>query len=298
MSYLTRVLAVAGFLCLTSQLDAQEQLRQHDHKQVNQSILNTDNLVAWCIVPFDAAERGPIARAEMLHELRIKRCAYDWRKKHVPTFEKEILAYKKYDIDFFAFWGMHEQAFELFRKHELTPQIWQTLSEPSGNGDRDSKIKQATKQLLPLAESTKQLGSKLALYNHGGWGGEPSNLVSVCKALHQLGQTHVGIVYNFHHGHDHIDDWAESLKLMLPYLHCLNLNGMNTDAQPKILGIGRGEHEQAMIRTIVESGYRGRIGILDHRPEIDARESLQDNLDGLAKLRTTIGSPLNLDRQP
>ena len=26
-----------------------------------------------------------------------------------------------------------------------------------------------------------KFGSKLGLYNHGGWGGEPKNLVSVCK---------------------------------------------------------------------------------------------------------------------
>lgn len=284
MPSLIRIFVIASFTISAAKLHAQG--------TSNASLLDQDNLVAWCIVPFDAAQRGPEARAKMLHELGIKSCAYDWREKHVPTFEQEILAYKKYGIEFFAFWGVHEQAFDLFRKYELTPQIWRTLTEPSGTGNQETKINQATKTLLPLAIATKQLGSKLALYNHGGWGGEPTNLVAVCKSLHQLGHEHVGIAYNFHHGHEHIADFPESLKLMLPYLHCVNLNGMNAGAQPKILGIGKGQHEKEMIKTLLESGYHGRIGILDHRPELDALKSLQENLDGLATMRAAFTDSL------
>jgi len=58
-------------------------------------LFNKDNLVARCIVPFDAKKRGPQARAEMLQRLGIKRVAYDWRPPDVPTFEEEILQYKK-----------------------------------------------------------------------------------------------------------------------------------------------------------------------------------------------------------
>ena len=51
---------------------------------------------------------------------------------------------------------------------------------------------------------------KLGLYNHGGWGGEPENLVAVCKVLREQHKAdHVGIVYNLHHGHGHIDDFAD-----------------------------------------------------------------------------------------
>ena len=82
----------------------------------------------------------------------------------------------------------------------------------------------------PLARRTAALHCRLGLYNHGGWGGEPRNLVAVCKQLHAKGHKHAGIVYNWHHGHGHIDDWAAALKRMQPYLHCLNLNGMNSGA--------------------------------------------------------------------
>ncbi|MBO65778.1 MAG: hypothetical protein CL509_05810, partial [Actinobacteria bacterium] len=55
-----------------------------------------DKLVAWCIVPFDAKQRGPAERAAMLKRLGLKRVAYDWRAKHVAEFEEEILQYKKH----------------------------------------------------------------------------------------------------------------------------------------------------------------------------------------------------------
>ena len=90
------------------------------------------------------------------------------------------------------------------------------------------------KQLLPLVERTATMKCKLGLYNHGGWGGEPENLVAVCKALREQHKAdHVGIVYNLHHGHDHIHDFAKALAAMQPYLLCLNLNGMTTDGDKK-----------------------------------------------------------------
>src|SRR4051812_9678316 len=53
-------------------------------------IFDRDNLVAWCIVPFDAKKRTPAQRAQMLEKLRIHRFAYDWRAEHLPTFEAEL----------------------------------------------------------------------------------------------------------------------------------------------------------------------------------------------------------------
>jgi hypothetical protein len=56
------------------------------------------NLVAWCIVPFDARKRGPEERAQMLDRLGIKRLAYDWRAEHVPTFDAEMEACQRHGI--------------------------------------------------------------------------------------------------------------------------------------------------------------------------------------------------------
>ena len=138
---------------------------------------NRENLVPWCIVPFDASKRSPEERAKMLVRLGLKRSAYDWRSQHVPEFEKEILQYKKHGIEFFAFWGGHEKAFELFQKHKIHPQIWKTLVSPK-SGTQEEKIRSAKEAMIPLAKRTTEIRCKLGLYNHGGWGGEPENLVS------------------------------------------------------------------------------------------------------------------------
>jgi hypothetical protein len=98
----------------------------------------------------------------------------------------------------------------------------------------------------------------------------------------------VGIVYNFHHGHGHIEDFAEVMAAMKPYLLCLNINGMNSNANPKILPVGSGEHDRTMLRIILDGGYQGPIGILDHRVEMDSEEALQQNLDGLKKVLVDI----------
>lgn len=245
------------------------------------NVFDRKNLVAWCIVPFDGRNRGPAERAEMVKRLGLSRIAYDWRANHVASFEEEILAYKKHGIEYFAFWGIHDKAFELFAKHDLHPQIWQTAPSPDGNTNEE-RVASAVKQMLPLAERTAKMKCKLGLYNHGGWGGEPDNLVAVCKALRDKHKAdHVGIVYNLHHGHGHVKDFDAALMAMKPYLFCLNLNGMSSDAKgAKILQLGAGEHDVKLLKSIRVSGYTGPIGIIGHTQD-DVELRLRDNLDGL-----------------
>ena len=253
-----------------------------------EALLGKKNLVAWCIVPFDAAKRGPAERSKMLVDLGLSRCAYDWRAEHVAEFEEEILQYKKHGIELTAFWDQHENAFRLFQKYRIAPAIWKTLGSPK-KGTQNERVIAAAKSMLPLVKKTKEMGSALGLYNHGGWGGKPSNMIAVCRYLRKEHNAHhVGIVYNFHHGHGDIATFAEDFEAMLPYLHCVNLNGMtdpkSLNAETKILPIGAGKYEQDMIRIIVESGYKGPVGILDHVSNADAKVSLQNNLDGLEKI--------------
>ena len=60
------------------------------------NVFAKDNLVAWCIVPFDAAHRGPMERAHMLKRLGITMLAYDWREKDIPTSDQEVDALKEH----------------------------------------------------------------------------------------------------------------------------------------------------------------------------------------------------------
>ena len=239
--------------------------------------------------PFDAKKRGPAERAEMVEGLGLRRVAYDWRPQHVESFEQEIKEYQRHDIEFFAFWSWHPAVEPLIRKYQVRPQIWMMLAQPKGV-DQQRRVANAAEALLPMVEKTRELGLKLGIYNHGGWSGQPQNMVAVCKYLQQHHRAdHVGIVYNFHHGHEHASKFAIHLQEMMPHLLCVNLNGMAPEESVqgmsnKILSIGSGVHERTMIQELINQRYQGPIGILDHRHEMDAAESLQQNMNGLAKI--------------
>ena len=244
-----------------------------------------DNLVAWCVVPFDAKKRGPAARVEMLQKLGFKKYAYDWRAEHLPTFDEEVGLLKKAKIELTAVWfpaNLGDDAQKLLaviKKHEVKPQWWITMGDPPG-ADRAAKVESATKVIKPIAEEAAKLGCSVALYNHGGWFGEPENQVAVIEALKLK---NVGIVYNQHHGHDHFDRFPELLKLMKPHLLALNLNGSvkgGDKAGKKIVPLGAGELDVQLLKAIRDSGYAGPVGILGHTQD-DAAERLADNLDGL-----------------
>ncbi len=249
-----------------------------------------ENLVAWCVTPFDAKKRPPHERAEMFGRLGIRRVAYDWREEHVPKFESEFLTYRERGIELTAFWRGHPEAEALFETHGLKPQIWVPLQTGKGLSNEE-KIADAAKRLAPLAESTAAKGLVLGLYNQGGWGGLPDNLVGVCEALHGKGFGHVGIVYNFHHAHPRIGTFAADLRGMMPHLLCVSLNGMADPAKAdisrnehRIKPLGTGEHEAGMIAELVGQGYAGPVAILGHAASRDIEEVLRENAEGLERI--------------
>jgi sugar phosphate isomerase/epimerase len=96
-----------------------------------------DNLVAWCVVPFDAKKRAPEERAEMLEKLGFKHFAYDWREEDIPTFDAEIEVLQKRGIDLLAWWFPFDAdnttaktTLEVFKRHNVHPQLWVMQSIP------------------------------------------------------------------------------------------------------------------------------------------------------------------------
>jgi len=252
---------------------------------LNTKLFDRDNLVAWCIVPFDAKKRTPAERVDMLKKLGFTKYAYDWRAEHLPTFDEEVRLLKKANIELTAVWfpaGLNADArvlLDVIKKHGVKTQLWITMGEPAGK-DQKEKVEAAAKILRPIAAEAEKLGCRVALYNHGGWFGEPENQIAIIESLKLK---NVGIVYNLHHGHEHLQRFPELLKKMQPYLLALNLNGMTKDGEKlgrKILPLGQGELDLTLLKTIAESGCTGPIGILGHTQD-DAEERLRDNLDGL-----------------
>ncbi len=258
-----------------------------------------ENLVSWCTVAFDSKKRSPEDRAQMIVDLGMKRSAYAWRQRHLPEFEREIEAYKANGIEYFVFFNWHESIEPLIRKHKITPQIWHYMQfKPTGS--QEEKVAATAVNVKPLVDKTRELGLKFALYNHGGWTGEPENMVAVVEHIRktQADSDHVGIAYNFHHGHGDIEDFEARFKKMMPYLFCVNLNGMvkpefvnEESMENKILTIGTGSHEKEMISVVVKSGYSGPIGVIDHRNELDSKVALRDNMKGLQDMLIEIASP-------
>jgi sugar phosphate isomerase/epimerase len=246
------------------------------------------NLVAWCIVPFDAKKRTPEQRAEMLDRIGIHRFAYDWRDEHLPTFEAELAELQKHHIELTAVWfpaSLDRNArliLDTLKKHGLTPQLW-VMAQVEPKGSNDDAIATAADLIRPVAREAGAIGCKVALYNHGGWFGEPENEIAIIERLRRDGISNVGMVYNLHHGHEHLARFPELLGKMKPYLMALNLNGMNEGgdkAGEKILPLGRGALDVQLLKTIRDSGWTGPVGILNHTDE-DAEGRLLDNLDGL-----------------
>jgi len=148
-----------------------------------------ENLVAWCIVPFDAAKRGPEDRAAMLERLGIRQLAYDWRAEHVPTFDAEIEALKRHNIKLTAFWfptGMSKEAqtiLDLLRRHQVRTQLWVSgRGGPGGDPQQQAKaVRESADRIRPIAEAAGQIGCTVELYNHGGWFGEPENQIAIIE---------------------------------------------------------------------------------------------------------------------
>lgn len=284
---LVLVMLTLGYLCAAVQADAPS-----TEKSVvpAEELFAKENLVAWCIVPFDSEKRGPQERAAMLNRLGIEKLAYDYRAEHIPTFDAEIQALKQHDIELTAWWfptTLNDEArgiLDVLKRHDVKTQFWVTGGgEPATSDEAATWIEAEATRIRPIAEAAAEIGCTVGLYNHGGWFGEPENQIKIIEAL-QL--PNVGIVYNLHHGHDHVERFASLMETMLPYLLAVNLNGMTADGDQhgdKILPLAAGELDLELLRTIRDSGYRGPIGILNHT-DLDAEARLLDNLDGLAYL--------------
>jgi putative heme-binding domain-containing protein len=254
-------------------------------------LFRRENLVAWCIVPFDSQKRGPEARAAMLAKLGITQLAYDYRAEHIPTFDAELDALKRHNIKLTAWWfpgALNDEArliLDVLKRHNVQTQLWvMGVGTPTKSAEEQAAQVQAeAARIRPIAVAAAEIGCQVALYNHGGWFGDPVNQLAI---IEELKLPNVGIVYNLHHGHDQLERLPDLLAKMKPHLLAFNLNGMMTRGDQigrKIMPIGLGDQDEFWLKTLRESGYQGPIGILNHTDH-DAELRLQDNLDGLAWL--------------
>jgi len=273
-----------------------------------------ENLVAWCVVPYDSRRRGPRARAELLAELGLRRLAWDWRPEHVGQFEAELDALAELGIELTGLWvpavvpepsssggDSDDEALgridpgvrvllDVLAERRLATQLW-TCAEFGAPGpatslpaeEQRARVQRTATHLAPLAERAAADGHTLALYNHLGWFGEPANQIAVLQVLADPGLDRTGLVYQQHHGHAHVDDFAALLASMRGPLVALGLNGMLPGAHwgdGKVHPYGHGPRDVELARVIAGSGWRGPVSILGHTMD-DVEHRLRDNLEGL-----------------
>lgn len=247
-------------------------------------LFRPQNLIAWCVVPFDANNRGPEERAQMLKRLGFTMFVWDWRDKHLPEFDAEVAALKKHGVKLQGLWVTSDRfdtILALVTRHKLKTELWYSFTQDKEFRalPDDRKLEVTVEAVGKAAKAAQAAGCKLGLYNHRGWFGEPENQLAIIK---RVNMPNVGIVYNFHHAHTHVARFPELLAMMKPYLYAININGMKEGEE--ILPVGSGNQELGMLQAIQRSGYQGPIGILGHRPEVDVELALTANLRGLRSL--------------
>lgn len=260
-------------------------------------LFQPENLLAWCIVPFDQRLRRPAERIAMLERLGITQYAWDWRDVHLPDLPEELRLAREHGIKLRAIWlwidGTTDRVGELNAGNRAVLEAVRTAGQPvefwlgmhanvfAALPDDEARVRHGAALIAYVRDqAAAAAGSTIALYNHGDWFGETENELRLIAAV---GDPTIGLVFNFHHAHAMIEAFPRLLPRMLPHLRAVNLNGMRPEG-PKILPIGAGTHEAAMIRLLIHSGYRGPIGVLGHVEDADVEDVLRRNLAGLREL--------------
>jgi hypothetical protein len=261
-------------------------------------VFGRDNLIAWCIVPYDSKNRSPAERSEMLNKLGIDKLAYDWREQHIPTFDAELEALKNHNIRLQAFW-LHsgpdpEQdknlaiILDVLKRHQVNTQLWLMVTGIKGvdKMTQDDKVKAHAKVITYIAGKAAEIGCTVGLYNHDGWYGEPENQLAIIRYLHQ---PNIGIVYNFHHAEEQIDRFPVFFPQIIPHLLALNISGLKKGNPVQVVPVGQGDAEADMIRIVKNSTYKGPIGIINEDTAPDAETGLTMNMVGLKKILKELG---------
>ena len=203
----------------------------------------TENLIPWSIVAFDKLERTPSERVAMIKNLGFSQYAFGGRKKHVETMVDELNIAKSEGIKISAVWlyinnkdtltalkRANEMVFESLKATGLSTQIWVGIDAEFFEGLTQSQsLKKAQDMISYLSEKAQKVNCKIALYNHGGWFGDPKNQLEIMKRLPQYD---IGIIYHFRHKHAHpqLENYGSIIKQILLFLWCDTLNGIKKEA--------------------------------------------------------------------
>ena len=266
--------------------------------------IDVKDVSPWCILEFDSLDRTPKERIAMLKEMGFTKYGFDKVKGDLSTMKEEFKLARENDIEISSIFlwlnskrdsigklsPSNQEILSNLKEIEEKPIIWVSFSNNFFEGkSQEQSLKLSIEMIKFIKLKADEVGCKLALYNHGGWFGNPHNQLEILRELNEESLT---MVYNFHHAHEYVDEFPEIVKKMKPYLSYVNLNGMKKEG-PKILPIGKGDYEYGMINNLLDEGYIGPWGILGHIKTEDVQKVLTRNLEGLklinSKIRKEVG---------
>jgi len=161
------------------------------------------------------------------------------------------------------------------------------VSSPDG----DPGAVEITREIADLA---RESGLKVALYPHAGfWLERVEDAVRVVKKAHR---ENLGVVFNLCHWLK-VDSEASLkplMKLALPYLYSVNINGADSggsDWSELIQTLDRGSFDiYAFLKTLKELGYSGPIGLQGYGIKGDVHENLKRSMEAWRKLSGRIAA--------
>ena len=258
--------------------------------------INVKNIYPWCVVAFDSLDRSPEERISMLREFGFTKYAYDWEVDNLDETEKELKLAKENNLEIVSVWfwlnakrdsvgklsPRNERVLNILKKSELATTLWVSFNNNFFKDlTHEQSLHKAKSMIRFIYEKADSIGCRVELYNHGGWFGELNNQIEIINSMPEYD---LKIVYNFHHGHQDIENFSQFVRKIKPYLSSVNLNGMKKDG-PKILTIGEGDYESEMIELLIDEGFNGPWGILGHVKNEDVKVVLERNLLGLKSLK-------------
>lgn len=248
-----------------------------------------DNLYAWCIVPFDLLNRSPTERINMLSNIGFSEYAYDWREENISEMASEWKLAQESNINIRAVWiwldarrdtigqlhWTNEALLRTLKQENLKTEIWLGFHLNYFEGDNDEEnIKKGIDIISYLHGRADSIGCNISLYNHGDWFGNPKNQIKIIK---EIPDADIGIIYNFHHAYDQVQLLPTMINEMLPHVRSVNVSGV-VKGNANITDFGEGDHELDMLRSFIDAGYQGPIGLLGHRENVDVEKVLAKNI--------------------
>ena len=282
----------------------------------NLKLFDRENLFGWSMMAFDAAKRGPVERCKVVKELGMGGYAivpYTYKFEEIFTpadMDAEIKAMKEAGLRVHAVWAdrlnphdplgtdltkgkLHLTGLvvDALKRNKTKADVWFWMADKYlenfdqlTDAERTTQLAAAIDQ---IAAEIEPLGGRVGLYNHGGWLGKVENQIAVLKAMKQK---NAGIALNLHHGSPDPESVSNILKQAGDHMIALVLNGHGPNGEKHgIHPFGSNDADVGTLQAILDSGYNGPVGILDHHFDSDTKERLGQSLKGLDRIQELLG---------